>query len=146
MISLVYVSQSRIDPADRARSMNDILTISLARNTMLGITGLLIASPDHFAQLMEGPACSVAAVMSSIMADSRHTACRIIRQPRITKTICPHWRIARFDFDNFGTDVIDPLLMAALAGTDTQAIHRLERLIETVAADPEPVRNYRIRR
>lgn len=135
MISLIYVSQSRIDPTDRARIMDDIMTVSMARNTMLGITGLLIASPDHFAQLLEGPALCVLALMSKITSDPRNTACRILRQSRIQVATSPYWRIARYDCDNFGTDVIDPLLMAAHAGTDAHAIHRLERLIEAISLD-----------
>ena len=136
MISLIYVSQSRINPADRARMMDDIMTISIARNTMLGITGLLIASPHHFAQLLEGPTHHVLAVMSSITSDPRNATCRILRRARIEQVSSPHWRVARYDSHNFGIDVIDPLLMAAHAGIDPHAIHRLQRLIEIVALDP----------
>ncbi len=138
MISNVYVSQSLINAADRNRMMDDIMTVSIARNTMLGITGLLIASPDHFVQLLEGSVLGVEEVMHRIGADPRHTACRIIRQSSINAASCRHFRMARFDYDNFGTAVIDPLLMAVHTGMDANAIRRLECLIEAVAKDHVP--------
>lgn len=135
MFSLTYISQASIDPRDRATALDDIMTVAVARNTMLDITGLLIISPGHFAQILEGPMLAVETVMASIKADPRHTALRIVRQSSIEKTCFPHWRMARLDSDNFGATTIAPLLMAAHAEGDPKAVDRLDRLIELVATD-----------
>ena len=136
MMSLIYVSRCLIDPADRTPVLEDILVVSLARNTTLGITGLLIVAPGHFAQLIEGPEPAIAAVMSSITVDPRHAGCRVVCQTTISQASRPHWRIVRYDSAGFGTAAIDPLLMAAHAGTDVNAVTSLEWLIGAVADDP----------
>ncbi|WP_197063653.1 BLUF domain-containing protein, partial [Novosphingobium malaysiense] len=55
MISLLYVSRSRILPVHRERMLDDIQAESLARNSQHDITGLLVAASAYFAQLLEGP-------------------------------------------------------------------------------------------
>jgi hypothetical protein len=50
VFSITYVSQNLIDPPNRARVLADIMVDAVSRNTELGITDLLIVSPDHFAQ------------------------------------------------------------------------------------------------
>jgi hypothetical protein len=133
MISLIYISQSLIERPDRTEVLDQIEAASIARNSMLDLTGLLIASPNHFAQLLEGPILSVWAVMSSIMADPRHTDVRIVRDARVGKPCCPNWRMARFDSEAFGNAWISPLLLAAHQGEDTDALRRVEQVIEAVA-------------
>jgi hypothetical protein len=133
LLSITYVSQSLIDPQDRARALNDLMVDAISRNTDLDITGLLIVAPDHFAQLLEGPRLAIETVMTSIEADPRHTAVQIVQQSTIETARFRNWRMARFDQPNFGVIAICPLLMAAHKGNDLEAIDRLDQLIDQIA-------------
>ena len=132
MISLVYVSRSLIDRRELPLVLDNIHTVATDRNSILGITGVLIAAPHHFAQLIEGPIDGVEAVMSSISADRRHTELRVVRKVQIAKESCFHWRMARFDRGNFGEAIIGPQLTAAHVGTEADANSQLDRLFELV--------------
>ncbi len=68
MKSLVYISRPLVAMIDREAVLDDIQYVSVARNTTLDITGLLITTQDHFAQLLEGPAKAVESVMASMSA------------------------------------------------------------------------------
>jgi hypothetical protein len=129
MISILYISDARIEAGDRDRILEDIRTASIARNSMLDITGVLIAAPHHFAQLIEGPILSVSTVMASITADPRHTGLRVIRNSTTLGRSSVTWRMARFDSEAIGATCVTPLMIAAQAGDDADAIDRLDRLI-----------------
>jgi hypothetical protein len=133
VFSITYLSHRLIDPHNQAGMLDDIMIDAIARNTALGITGLLIVSPDHFAQLLEGPRLAVEAVMTSIKTDRRHTAVRIVRQSDIAMARCSNWRMVRLDQPGFGVSAISPLLKAAHFGEDPEAVNRLEQLIDSMA-------------
>lgn len=138
MLSLVYVSRSACGTEDRSKHLDDIQAVSIARNTELDITGLLIATVDHFAQLLEGPSAGVDAVMRSIVADPRHQEVRIVRRIEVPARRYPHWRMARFDGETFGAVKADPLLAACHKGDDSNAIASLNRLIDAIAVNRAP--------
>jgi hypothetical protein len=133
MLCLTYVSRPLIALADRAQLLADIQAVSAARNSMLDITGLLIASPEFFAQVLEGPIDDVEAVMASILADPRHHDIRIVGRSDVATRRFPRWRMAVFDSANFGSGSISPLLAAAHAQDAPHAVSRLDRLIEAIA-------------
>ncbi|WP_275229759.1 BLUF domain-containing protein [Novosphingobium album (ex Liu et al. 2023)] len=130
---MIYVSRPLIENEDRARVFDDIQAVSIARNSMLEITGLLIATPRFFAQLLEGPARGVDTVMASILADPRHHEVRVVRRSEAAVRRYPLWRMARFDGENFGIEGITPLLAAAHARDDPEAGRRLDRLMAAIA-------------
>lgn len=68
---LFYISQALIlDPCGpEPRRIIDVATV---RNAELQVTGLLWYSGEHFAQVLEGSADALAALMGDIRADQRH--------------------------------------------------------------------------
>lgn len=72
---LLYVSQALVDPC--GSDPRDILQVSTARNTALGVTGVLCFSGDHFVQLLEGASEALYHLMGSIRGDVRH---RMVRE------------------------------------------------------------------
>lgn len=72
MYSLLYVSTRRMTPDVGSRDVEDIVTVSRSRNRSLGITGALVATPTHFAQILEGSIEAIDTVMASIRRDHRH--------------------------------------------------------------------------
>ena len=122
-----------IDAVDRANILDDIQAVALARNSMLDITGVLIATQDYFGQLLEGPAAAIGIVMASIYRDSRHRDVRIVRNSIIESRCYPKWRMERFDWGNFGDATITPVLVSAYTKADQESVQKLDRLFETVA-------------
>jgi len=139
-LSLVYISCLSVEPGDRSGVLDDIQAVSIARNTQLDITGLLISTTDFFAQLLEGPGPGVEAVMASILADPRHHDVRIIRRSEVDAPRFPQWRMARFDGEAFGLVGANPLLAACHAGQEPNSSARLDRLIDAIALPTVPAR------
>jgi len=140
MLSLVYISRLSVEPGDRSGVLDDIQAVSIARNTQLDITGLLISTTDFFAQLLEGPVPGVEAVMASILADPRHHDVHIIQRSEVDARRYPQWRMARFDGERFGSVGANPLLAACHAGHEPDSSARLDRLIDAIALHGVPAR------
>ena len=70
--SLLFVSTSLIASADEAHEIKSILAIGEQRNAKLGVTGALVVTHRHFAEIIEGPADALAELMISIRRDRRH--------------------------------------------------------------------------
>ncbi|PRI11359.1 hypothetical protein B4915_09135 [Leucobacter massiliensis] len=58
--------------------LDTLLVEARARNTELGITGLLLYRNDQFIQFLEGPPRHVDALMKKIERDPRHTRVRVV--------------------------------------------------------------------
>jgi hypothetical protein len=95
--SVFYVSRSLVPVIGARKEWMAIQSASLARNSLLGLTGILVATPDYFAQFIEGKKADIDTVMESIHADRRHTD---IVQTRIaganSKARFPEWKMACF--------------------------------------------------
>ena len=87
--TLLYVSESLLRLPEEAGRLQNILDVSRERNAALGVTGALIAARGHFAQVLEGPAEGVAAVMDSIDRDPRHR-----RVTLVLDRVTPHRQFA----------------------------------------------------
>lgn len=92
--SLLYVSVSRIDfPADEPE-LTKLVDAARARNQLLGITGALMFTETHFAQVIEGPSAAVAELMYSIRADPRHTDIVVLEVETLARRRFASWRMA----------------------------------------------------
>lgn len=132
VLSLIYVSHSLLAPTDRVEFLSDIQTASIERNSTLNITGLLIATPNHFAQLLEGPEIGVKEIMRSIVADVRHEDVRIVRQGPSSGRRCPYWRMQSIDAGSFANARITPILASLHAKGDERSLHKLDWLINQI--------------
>jgi len=92
--SLIYVSQSLIDPPDRAREIDQIVAISQDRNAQLAVRGALIFTERHFAQILEGPEKAVDDLMVSINRDRRHQKVMVIERKPIDAYRFSDWSLA----------------------------------------------------
>ena len=72
----LYVSRSKLTPAEAAAQIDDIVEVARAGNARLGVTGTLIFTGRHFAQYIEGSPEAVAKLRRMIVTDPRH--CDII--------------------------------------------------------------------
>jgi len=124
--SLLYISQ-------KIATLDDIATIveiSRVRNAELDVTGALVASRHWFAQILEGPAGSVDALMTSISRDLRHRDVQILVYEDIEERQFPDWSLAYNGSAYFVDGLIE--VLAVRTGT-TPVPYHLHRLIQCIA-------------
>lgn len=81
MLRLCYISSARGTIDDRL--LDGILTVSRRNNRAAGVTGILLAGPRRFLQLLEGDDAAVRATYQRIARDPRHFACVVIDEKQI---------------------------------------------------------------
>jgi hypothetical protein len=89
-----YISTCRISPTEAPSVVDDIVAGSIKRNSARHITGALMFTGEHFAQILEGKAADVDAVMASILADPRHDDIIVMTQERIVERSFGDWTLA----------------------------------------------------
>ena len=107
--ALLYVSKSMLAVPEEVGQVRDIITISHARNPGLGITGALVFTQLHFAQLLEGPAGSLERLMASIRADPRHRDIEIVFDEPADERRFGSWSMAWCGSSFFFSQLIQPL-------------------------------------
>lgn len=76
--TLLFVSESLLRLPDDSARLQALVEASRANNAALGLTGAMIQARGHFAEVLEGPADGVAAMMDRIDRDPRHCRMRIV--------------------------------------------------------------------
>ena len=140
MLSLLYISRCIVPEDQWSAALADVQSASAAENSVFDITGLLIATPDWFAQILEGPPENIDLAMAGILADPRHSGIRILRRLMINRRRFPLWRLARFDHGAFEASHVRPALEQAYEGAGERALGALDRLIDRLL--PEGHRNW----
>jgi hypothetical protein len=74
--------------------VESILFTARRTNTANGITGLLISSPQHFMQVLEGDEASVHETYERICTDPRHHAHVILREADVEARQFGQWSMA----------------------------------------------------
>lgn len=94
LISTLYVSRSLIEPALATTAVADLVEASIANNARCEITGALLFTGAHFAQILEGSEDSIAALMKSIGRDVRHDQLRVINHTVVKERKFQDWALA----------------------------------------------------
>ena len=128
--SLLYVSKSLIAPERKAEAMRDIVLVAQSRNTSLGITGALIATDSHFAQLLEGTPEAIDEVMASISLDPRHTDVQVIQDSAIERRRFPKWSMAYSGLATYVAHYVEPLLSDTSVDHYPDNARQLTRLMD----------------
>ena len=119
----LYVSRAR-DALDES-DIDAILAVSRARNLQAGLTGKLLFTGAHFAQVLEGPADALDPVLASIAGDARHSAMRTLMRVSLDTRRFPQWTMAYVR--SLGAADLLEQLMASAVSTD-----RARRIIDAV--------------
>lgn len=112
MHSLFYISLSLIPVAGAARVVAGIVEQARARNRELGVTGALVFTGKHFAQLLEGEREVVDETMSRVIADPRHTDIRILETRSLERRLFDGWSLAYSGAARFLQAQVDSVLAA----------------------------------
>lgn len=125
-----YISRSLSAPD----AVEHILHSSRRHNTERQVTGALLFTGGHFAQLIEGSAQALADTMAAIDADPRHEAVRRLVECATPQRLYAGWSMAFIESP--GTDE----LIAQLLATPEIPAERAQRLLQLMfAPSPAPV-------
>lgn len=89
----LYVSTSMLG-ADADGEIANIRRAAEINNLKLSLTGVLLFSGRHFAQLLEGPAAGLEEMKRTICADKRHTDVITLQAGESRRRRYPNWSLA----------------------------------------------------
>lgn len=124
LCQLFYVSRSLCTPAE----VDQILVSARRHNLRRGVTGLMLFSGGHFAQLLEGPPEALHETMAAIDADTRHTAMTRLVEGGVAQRRFKDWSMALFEAPG-----ADDLIQQILAGPPITP-ERAQRVMEGMLA------------
>lgn len=91
---LLYVSESCLSWPQDQHEVDDIVAVARCRNEQLSITGALIYTRTHFAQVLEGEGTALDSVMASIARDPRHRNIHVVADDPLAARYFPDWTMA----------------------------------------------------
>ena len=131
MHRIFYLSRSLASPTD----VESIVAEARQANARSGVTGALLYSGAHFAQMLEGPAGVVAETMARVERDKRHEGVtRLIDSPA-TGRRTDGWTMAFIDAP--GADELIARLLADPGAAAARAEHLLDLLLAAVQDRPD---------
>lgn len=89
---LIYTS--RVARSVRYADAEDIAARAAPRNQRAGLTGLLLYTPSHFVQVLEGAASDVSEAMARIGGDPRHSQLRVVDDREVGAREFASWAMA----------------------------------------------------
>lgn len=128
LFRLAYISVSAINgcPEEQRLRLGEILFCSRLNNSQIGVTGALLASADHFAQLLEGERQAVERLYGRIAQDPRHRQPVILFANDAEARLFPEWSMAYIDSYQSPRDAADRMLAE---DADTEAGHAARGIV-----------------
>nr|WP_295370621.1 BLUF domain-containing protein [uncultured Sphingosinicella sp.] len=131
--SLLYVSRSTLVLPEQGKELDAIVEVGRSRNESLNVTGALIFTRRHFAQILEGSAAAVDELMTSISADSRHSDVDVIDVREVRGGQFVRWSLAYSGFATYVDEHIVALIDRPSGDAATLKVKDLRRLILDLA-------------
>ena len=91
MQRLLYVSESCIDKSVEQSTVSKIVLGAQTKNAEMSVTGALLFTGQHFAQVLEGPTEAIQVLMDCIYNDPRHRNVKVVDTSPITCRQFPNW-------------------------------------------------------
>lgn len=136
LTSLLYISRSRIAP-DRAEAVvAEIVATSVARNALAELTGALLFTGTHFAQVLEGEAAAIEDLMQRVTGDARHDELVIVEQGPLDYRRFDTWSMAYFGPSQFVSRHVMRLLGDPSPAERRRAAHWLGELLREFTGHP----------
>lgn len=131
--SLLYISESTIPADDAQGELKGILATCHANNPSAGITGALIFTGTHFAQVIEGKTAAIDDLIASIERDPRHTQVHIVTRDVLSERRFPDWSMAYNGPSQFVSRHVTRLLHDPSLTNNSRAAEWLAELLEQFA-------------
>ena len=94
MHRLLYVSESTAEPSKKDLMIEQLVAQAQVKNAQINVTGALIFTGSHFAQVLEGPSETLHILMASINNDRRHTNVVLVDKFPVPSRLFPSWDMA----------------------------------------------------
>lgn len=133
---LIYVSKSRIEAAGSDSAIAQLVREARSRNASLAVSGALLFTGTHFAQILEGPASSIALITSALKEDDRHADMFIAAHYPISARIFSDWQIAYAGPSQFVAQHIKRLLRNNSRSDQRRGVDRLTDIFTAFLAKP----------
>jgi Sensors of blue-light using FAD len=132
---LLYVSRSLLRLPQELGEVDRIVAVARRENARLAVTGALVFTRAHFAQVLEGDEQAVEALMERIRKDRRHGQVTVVSQGERDARLFPQWSMAYSGGSLYVDRHIKPLLAAAPEpGATGPLAGKLVRLMREFAA------------
>jgi len=128
MQRLLYVSDSCIDKSDEESVVSKIVSHAQIKNAELSVTGALLFTGQHFAQIFEGPAESIHMLLAWSTADHRHRNVKVVDTTPINSRQFPDWQMAYQGPSQFVSRHVTKLLHASSPSEQRRAAEWLTEL------------------
>ncbi|MCY0386126.1 BLUF domain-containing protein [Robbsia sp. Bb-Pol-6] len=102
---LLYIS--RMAPGVTRADVDRLVTKSIARNAVEGITGFLIKAGGHFVQYLEGPRQVVVDCFARMEKDRRHTDVSLVACHALPRRCFASWEMGYFWGDENGVEQLE---------------------------------------
>ncbi|MEA2999125.1 MAG: hypothetical protein QOH04_2658 [Sphingomonadales bacterium] len=127
---LLYVSRSLLRLPDEAGEVDRIIAVARPENERLGVTGALMFTQAHFAQVLEGDQAAVETLMERIRRDPRHDTVTIVSAAAREARLFPRWSMAYSGGSLYVDRHVKPLLAPAPEpGASERLAEKLVRLM-----------------
>ncbi len=120
LFRLAYVSTSLLDhdPERQREQIANILIVSRPNNEQLDITGALLTTATHFAQILEGERDVVESLYGCIRCDVRHDDVVLLLAESIEQREFPQWAMAYIGPSQCAEDAVQRLALGVPTGTE----------------------------
>lgn len=137
--SLLYVSRSVIPPEDSASAIREIVDVAQSRNAVLNVTGALLFTGTHFAQVLEGDDEAIEQLLASICRDPRHTDLRVVDRHAHRVRRYTNWTLAYCGPSPFVSRHVSRLLAQPSMPEHRRVAEWLAELLQEFSGSPSKV-------
>ena len=127
MQRLIYASKNKIE-VDVDVGCGQIVAAATIRNAQLNLTGALIFTGTHFAQVLEGDPKNIDILMASVKRDPRHQMLSVVHQSPAAERLFPDWKMAYQGPSRFVSRHVTDLIEAEFGSNQRQATDWLVKL------------------
>ena len=140
MISVLYISTSAINAALQKTVVSEIVAHAHERNPAICVTGALLFTGTHFAQVLEGKTHVVEDLIAKMRQDPRHFDLQVVNRSPLPARRFANWSMAYFGPSQFVSRHVTRLLNNPSPVEHRRAAEWLEDLIGEFARDFGPAR------
>jgi hypothetical protein len=127
---LLYVSRSLLRLPEEVGEVDRIVAVARRENERLGVTGALVFTRAHFAQVLEGEEKAVETLMRRIRRDRRHDSVTVVSEGQRDGRLFPQWSMAYSGGSLYVDRHIKPLLAPGAEQASTG--HLAEKLVRLI--------------
>lgn len=136
LMSLLYVSRSTMPGDEAPATIENVVASARSYNPEHGLTGALLFTGEHFAQVLEGTPTAIEALMKNVSRDTRHDQIVVVSREPITKRRFGEWSMAYSGPSQFVARHVTRLLTNSDAPNQERSAQWLQELLWEFSEGP----------